>query len=259
MKTLLVWLLVCFSASASALASGEDPSTSGGADEAFRRLAEGNGRFVEGRPSGQGRDEARRLAVAGGQHPFATVLSCSDSRVPVEILFDQGIGDVFVVRVAGNVADTDEIGTIEYGAGHLHTPLLVVLGHTACGAVKAVAEGAQVHGSLPELVDNIQPAVREARARHGSTPRFLTEAIRANVWLSIEDLFRRSEEVRTLVREGKLEVVGALYSLETGAVAWMGEHPEKTRLLKPVQTEPPADHGHAPAAPPHGAAPAVKH
>jgi carbonic anhydrase len=219
--------------------------------EAFRFLVEGNARFMEGKPSGAGRDEARRLDVAkNGQHPFATVLSCSDSRVPVELLFDQGIGDVFVVRVAGNVSDTDEIGTIEYGVGHLHTPLLVVMGHTSCGAVKAVMEGSEVHGSIPALVDNVAPAVRLARAKYEGSPRLFQEAVRMNVWMSIEDVFKRSEEVRSLVKAGKLQVVGALYVLETGAVIWMGEHPEKTRLMTPP--------GARPAAPGGGARPATK-
>jgi len=126
------------------------------ADEAIKVLKEGNSRCMSGAPKHPNQDqECRLLTATMGQRPYATVLSCSDSRVPVEILFDTGIGDLFVIRIAGNVADVDEVGTIEYGVDHLGTPVLVVLGHTRCGAVTAVAQGAKLHGSIPQLVDNI--------------------------------------------------------------------------------------------------------
>jgi methyl-accepting chemotaxis protein len=206
--------------------AGPAPTSS----EALAQLQAGQTRFVAGSPTHPHQDSGRRSEIAGTQAPFATVLTCSDSRVPPEILFDQGLGDLFVVRVAGNVADTDEIGSIEYGAGHLHTPLLVVLGHTGCGAVKAVLEHAQVHGSIPDLVDNIGPAVEKAR---GSAPgaALFAEAVKLNVWQSIDDLFQRSAEIRELVKNGQLKVVGAVYDLATGAVQWHGEHPEQARLL----------------------------
>ncbi len=200
--------------------------------QAQARLVEGNRRFVIGKPARPNQDPSRRAALAKVQKPFATVLSCSDSRVPVEIILDQGIGDVFVVRVAGNVADTDEVGTVEYGVGHLGTPLLVVLGHTGCGAVTAVLEGAEVHGSIPQLVDNIAPAVSKARAANPAASELLREAIRANIWTSVEDLFLRSAEIRGRVKAGRLAVVGALYDLESGGVAWLGQHPEQARLLE---------------------------
>jgi methyl-accepting chemotaxis protein/carbonic anhydrase len=201
--------------------------------EAWQQLKDGNARFSAGSPHRDHQDAARRAEVATGQTPFATVLTCSDSRVPAELLFDQGIGDIFVVRVAGNVSDTDEVGTIEYGVGHLHTPLLVVLGHVGCGAVKAVLEGAEVHGSIPELVDNIAPAVARARAANPGVAgaQLFAEAVKTNVWVSIEDLFKRSAEVRELVHDGKLQVVGAVYDLAAGTVNWLGVHPEQTRLL----------------------------
>ncbi|MEI6128068.1 MAG: carbonic anhydrase, partial [Pseudomonadota bacterium] len=147
--------------------------------------------------------------------------------------FDQGIGDVFVIRVAGNVADTDEIGTIEYGVGHLKTPLLIVLGHSKCGAVTAVATGAEVHGSIPKLVDNIIPAVKKAKekAPDAKGDMLVKEAITMNVWQAIEDTFKGSEEVRHLVNSGNLKVVGALYDIETGKVTWMGSHPRQVDLV----------------------------
>jgi carbonic anhydrase len=202
-------------------------------DEAIQQLKTGQARFLAGKPIHPNQDAARRTEVAKGQNPVATILTCSDSRVPAELIFDQGIGDVFVVRVAGNVSDTDEVGTIEYGIGHLNTSLLVVMGHSSCGAVKAVLEGAQVHGSIPELVDNIVPAVAQARTANpgAGVAALLGEAVKTNVWASIDDLFKRSAEVRELVKTGKLRVVGAVYDLATGSVDWLGTHPEQGRLL----------------------------
>ena len=202
-------------------------------DDALKTLKDGNARYVAGKVTHPNQDAARRTTLTKGQDPFVTVLSCSDSRVPVELLFDQGIGDTFVVRVAGNVSDTDEVGTIEYGVGHLNTPLLVVMGHTGCGAVKAVLEGATVHGSIPALVDNIAPAVALAKAANPSASgaALLNEAVNANVWVSMDDIFKRSSEVRDLVKAGKLKVVGAVYNLESGEVTWLGAHAEQARLL----------------------------
>jgi methyl-accepting chemotaxis protein len=200
-------------------------------DEALKALQAGNTRYVTGQATHPNQTAERRAAVAAEQAPFVTVLSCADSRVPVEVLFDQGIGDIFVIRVAGNVADTDEIGTIEYGVGHLHTPLLVVLGHSSCGAVKAVCEGAPVHGSIPKLVDNIIPAVTKAKESGRTGAALIAEAVKCNVWTAIDDLFKHSAEVRELVQGGKLTVVGAVYDLESGKVNFLGAHPQQTQLL----------------------------
>ncbi len=225
------------------------------------RLREGNQRFVEGRCQFPNSDAARRTETGqNGQKPFVTVLACADSRVPVEHAFDQGIGDVFVVRVAGNVADVDEIGSIEYGVGHLHTPLLVVLGHTKCGAVTAVVERAEVHGHIPQLVDNIVPAVHRTRRYDASLEgsALVSAAIRLNVWQSIEDILTHSETVRAAANKGEVSIVGAMYNIETGAVEWLGPHPEQSRLLNtPVATPHPVAPA-APAADPHArpAAPA---
>jgi methyl-accepting chemotaxis protein len=221
-------LLVLLATSLAAIAASTDPTSTASSAEA--RLHAGQGRFLAGAPTHPHQDSGRRIEIAAGQAPFATILTCSDSRVSPEIIFDQGLGDLFVVRVAGNVADTDEIGSLEYGAGHLHTPLLIVLGHSGCGAVKAVLERAQVHGSIPELVDNIGPAVEQARGTAPGSGLF-AEAVKLNVWQSISDVLRRSAEIRELVQGGRLKVVGAVYDLTTGSVQWHGEHPEQARLL----------------------------
>ena len=206
-------------------------------DDVLRQLADGNARYRAEQPQHPRQGAERRSETAQGQNPVVTVLSCSDSRVPVELLFDQGIGDVFVVRVAGNVADTDEIGTIEYGVGHLGTPVLLVMGHTSCGAVKAVLEGAQVHGSIPELVDNIARAAEQAKEANKGGPfaRIFTEAVKANVWFSIGDIFEKSSEVRELVRSGKLQVVGAVYDISSGAVEMLGAHPQQAQFLRATE------------------------
>ena len=191
-------------------------------EQALQRLKEGNRRFVLGTPQYPNLTRERMIETArGGQHPFATIISCSDSRVPVEAIFDQGVGDLFVIRVAGNVADTDEIGTSEYGGGHLGTPLLVVMGHTQCGAVTAVAKGEKVGGSLPKLVDNIIPAVKRAKAQGLAGDALIAASIRENVHQSLHDLEHNSKEIKHLVHEGKLKMVGAIYNIETGEVDWI--------------------------------------
>lgn len=232
----------------------------GPGDEALKALKDGNERFVAGKSQNPhtGLDRVKDTG-ANGQKPAVTVMGCSDSRVPLEQVFDMGVGDMFVIRVAGNVSDTDEIGSIEYGTAHLGTPLLVVLGHTKCGAVTAVATNAQVHGSIPGLVDNIIPAVVAAGKKHpGVSGKDLVPfAVSENVFQSIQDLLTGSEVVRTLVAEGKLEIVGAVYNIDTGRVEWLGQHPDQTGLLATpmgpshgASAEKVAAHGASPA---HGA------
>jgi len=231
-------------------------------EDAAKALRDGNARFVAGKPTHPHTDMDRVADTgANGQKPMVTILGCSDSRVALERIFDLGVGDAFVVRVAGNVSDTDEIGSAEYGTGHLNTPLMVVLGHTKCGAVTAVATGAQVHGSIPGLVDNIIPAVESAKKKHpGVTGKDLVSfAIEENVFQSMSDVLTRSEEIRGLVKQDKLQIIGAVYDIDTGKVAWVGEHPEQSALLE-APPAPAAARGNAQAAAPageHGKAKAV--
>lgn len=203
-------------------------------EEAIALLTEGNERFVTDQQQYPNQDQSRRsLTTSKGQHPFATVITCSDSRVPVEILFDRGIGDIFVVRVAGNVVDVDEAGSIEYGVDHLGTPVLVVLGHTHCGAVTAVVTKAKLHGKIPPLVDNIIPAVLKVQDEHPELKggALVEEAVKYNIWQAIEDLFKESSISVSRVKYGKLKVVGAVYDIETGKVNWLGEHPNQKNLV----------------------------
>jgi len=205
-------------------------------DLAFNKLKEGNSRFSEGKSTHSNiSSEVRKETSDKGQHPYATIISCSDSRVPVEYIFDAGIGELFVVRVAGNVVDTDEIGSIEYGIGHLHTPILIVLGHTKCGAVTAVVNNASLSGSIPKLVDNISPAVAKAKQKvkthNHESHNMVDVAIEMNVWQSIEDLLKNSHEAVELVKQRKLKILGGIYNLESGKVEWLGEHPKQESLL----------------------------
>jgi carbonic anhydrase len=213
-------------------ATGAAPGIS--ADDALRLLKEGHARYLRGQPRHPHQDRERRaLTTAQGQHPLAAVLSCSDSRVPVEIIFDQGIGDLFVVRVAGNVAATDEIGSLEYAVDHRATPLVVVLGHTQCGVVGAVLDDAKLPPHIAGLVSPIKPAVAKARQDNSEAARdvLLKAAITNNVWQAIDDMLRQSPLLREKVRDDQVKVVGALYDIDSGQVQWLGPHPEQARLV----------------------------
>lgn len=185
------------------------------ADEALQRLMEGNERHFGKKFVHPDHWEVRRAEVAKTQHPFAIVLGCADSRVPPEILFDQGLGDLFVIRVAGNVVDPAVLGSIEYAAEHLGSPLVMVLGHERCGAVSATVQGGEMPGHLGALVDPIKPAVAAAKKEKGD---LLDNAVRANVRLVVEQLKASEPLLSHLVHEGKLKVVGARYDLDTGRV-----------------------------------------
>ena len=204
-------------------------------DAAYELLKEGNSRHVAGSPTHPNLSREHRTATAAeAEHPFAVILGCSDARAPVELLFDQGVGDLFIVRVAGNVADIDEIGSIEFGVEYLAIPLVVVLGHTHCDAVTAVVEGKQLHGYMPALVDNIAPAVAKAKAAHpeASGDALVEATIPTNVRQSIEDILKSSEIIRSRVKSGALKIVGGVYDIESGRITWLGSHPEEAGLLK---------------------------
>lgn len=204
-------------------------------DEALRALQEGNLRYASGNAQFPNLDQNRRVATANeGQAPFVTVLSCSDSRVPAEHIFDRGIGDLFVVRVAGNVMGPSELASVEYAVGHLDTPLFVVLGHTKCGAVTAVVESGLLDGNLRGLSEKILPALEKAKSFCPGAPRdqLIMETVKANVWKVIEDAFDSSACIKTRAKDGSLLVLGALYDLHSGRVEWLGRHPEESTLLE---------------------------
>lgn len=203
-------------------------------ENALQLLREGNERFVAGQAMHPNQTQERMKETAiNGQKPFATILACSDSRVPVEVIFDRGVGDLFVVKVAGNVADVDEIATIEYGLEHLGTPVLVVLGHTKCGAVTAVAKEAHLEGNLPKLASKIIPAYEKVKKEHSKDAHNLIDlTIKENVYQTISDILSKSKIISELVETKKVKVVGAIYDIESGEIAWLGEHPDQEKYIK---------------------------
>jgi len=183
-------------------------------DAALKKLMDGNKRFVDRKRQNPNQDLVRLAEVAKSQKPFAAILGCADSRFPSEIIFDQGFGDLFVCRVAGNVATPEEIGSLEFGTLVLGAKVLVVVGHKRCGAVDATIKGAQVPGQIGSLLDAIKPAVESSKSQGGDR---LENASKANVLLQANRL-KASPVISKLIEEKKLKVVGGYYDLDTGAV-----------------------------------------
>ncbi|MGF1601636.1 MAG: carbonic anhydrase [Thermosynechococcaceae cyanobacterium] len=181
---------------------------------ALQKLMIGNQRFVQHQPQYPHQTAARLQEVAQSQHPFATILSCADSRVPAEILFDQGIGDLFDVRIAGNIVTPESMGSIEYAVELLSTPVLMVLGHERCGAVTAAVQNEPLPGDISTFVDAILPAVARVQNKPGDA---VDNAVTANVAYQIEQLLR-STLIKERVRSGTLKLVGGRYDLDTGTV-----------------------------------------
>ncbi|MEM4359281.1 MAG: carbonic anhydrase [Candidatus Bilamarchaeaceae archaeon] len=176
-------------------------------EKEIERLLEGNRRYVEGRMEQKNLPEKNR-ELLNGQHPFVTMLTCSDSRVIPSYIFDANIGDIFKVETAGNILDKVCIGSIEYGVGHLHTPLLVVLAHTKCGAITAACSEGHAEGNLAAVIKKIKPAAKKAENN-------VDKAIDINAKMVINELLRKSEIVRKAAEEGKLRIVAMKYDLET--------------------------------------------
>src|SRR5262245_24749077 len=185
---------------------------------ALERLKAGNARFVSNATTK--RDwSAKVAATASGQFPFAAILGCMDSRAPVEIVFDQGIGDVFAVRVAGNVVNEDELGSLEYAVS-VGTKLIVVLGHTSCGAVKGAIDGAQL-GNLTGLLAKVHPAIEEAQCRDAKDAACVDKVAEKNVLRSAKEIRDKSPYLAKALDEGKIRLVGAMYDLSTGKVTFL--------------------------------------
>lgn len=200
------------------------------ANDALKRLQVGNQRFLENVKDGETDIHKRRAKLVGGQEPFAIILGCSDSRAPAELIFDQGLGDLFVIRVAGNIVAPSQIGSVEFAAEQFGTQLVVVLGHSQCGAISATLEQLQHPTAmrsphLHSIVRRIQPAVQalletELKNDHDALK---AQAVRANIRASVNQLSHGSEILETRIAAGQLKVVGAEYSLETGAVDFFQE------------------------------------
>jgi carbonic anhydrase len=210
--------------SQTALFDGDDASMIS-AQEALARLREGNQRFVDEARSEAPLTSRRRSEVAAGQEPFAIILGCSDSRVPAEIVFDQGLGDLFVIRVAGNIVASSQVGSVEFAAARYATRLVVVMGHSQCGAILATLEELQQPTEnqsrhLRSIVDRVRPSVETLLAtplRHDHDA-LVHHAVRANIRASVNQLRHGSDVLEQLIQTDGLLVVGAEYSLETGVV-----------------------------------------
>lgn len=184
-------------------------------DVALKRLMDGNQRFVKQKIKHPDQSKARMKEVAQAQHPFATVLSCADSRVAPEILFDEGIGDLFDIRVAGNIVIPEVLGSIEYAVDILGTPVLMVLGHERCGAVTAAVQGERLPGHMGSFVKAIKPAISKTKGQSGDP---VDNTVVANVQYQIEKLKRSSTILSARSQDGKLKIVGGRYDLDTGEV-----------------------------------------
>jgi len=204
------------------------------AQEALERLREGNRRFVSGvRSSDTLANEVRRSKLAAGQEPFAIILGCSESRVPAEIVFDQGLGDLFVIRVAGNIVAPSQVGSVEFAAERFGTRLVVVLGHSQCGVILATLEdlgrpSEDQSRNLRSIVDRIRPSVEALLAAELGHHQgdLVRQAVRVNIRVSADHLRHGSEVLERLIQKNRLLVVGAEYSLETGVVDFFDGVPE---------------------------------
>jgi carbonic anhydrase len=204
-----------------ALATDHHAAPAGPAPEAvLKELQQGNARFVAGKPKHPDQSTARRAELAKGQHPKAAILGCADSRVPPELVFDEGLGDLFVVRVAGNVADPVDVGSLEYAVEHLGVGVVVVLGHHSCGAVKATVDtGGKAEGNIGAILAEIAPAVDEAKAAPGKEG-LADDAAHANAKRTAAALVDRSPILKKAVEEKKLQIVAAVYDVKSGNVEW---------------------------------------
>lgn len=187
-------------------------------NEALQLLMEGNKRFTQGNFAVKDMGATRRENLSTkGQEPFAVVITCSDSRVPPELLFDQALGDIFVIRTAGNVVDQIAIGSVEYAVEHLGSPLVVVMGHEKCGAVKAAVDGGEAPGSISAIVDKITPSVQKAQAAGFTGSDLCESACLENIGSTIADLLK-SPIIKHFLKDDKLKVVAAKYHLGSGEV-----------------------------------------
>ena len=194
--------------------------------EALSELKRGNERFVTGKSEFPNISAERRIKTTReGQKPFATVLTCSDSRTPPEYIFDRGLGDIFVVRVAGNICDDFALGSVELGVHHCGSSLVVVLGHRNCGVVSMAVKDSEVSEAAVGIIDKIKPAVESARRKNPgmSEDELIQESARGNALNAVEDILKGSRIIRERVRANEVKLVAAYYDIESGEVEWLSE------------------------------------
>jgi carbonic anhydrase len=185
-------------------------------DQILARLQEGNQRFQQDQLEGKLQNNARRVDLTGGQQPFAIILSCADSRVVPELAFDTGLGELFVVRVAGNIANTSSIASMEYAVAHLNTQVIVVLGHESCGAVTAAVHGGDNGYNLNHLLSHVAPAISAA-----GDDATIADVVKKNAELTAQELITRSPIIGGAVNDGKVRIVPAYYELGSGKVVFL--------------------------------------
>lgn len=239
-------LLIAFSIPL--LAGGGGPGING--DAALTALRDGNARYVAGHPQAWHADAAKRAALAEGQHPYACIVTCSDSRVPPEILFDQTLGEIFVIRLAGNVMTPEAVGSVEYAVAHLNVPVVLVLGHSSCGAVKAAIADPNFPGPIQSLVSRIAPAVNAAQRKGGNHAAICAAAINENARMGVYALVQESHAIETALNQGRVSLLSAVYDLQSGEVHWQTQL-SAPKIPEPVAAKPATTETHA--------APAEKH
>ena len=186
------------------------------AQESLNRLKEGNARFVADKLDGKLQNSSRRKSITGGQEPYAIILSCADSRIVPELAFDTGLGELFVVRVAGNIANTSSMASIEYAVAHVGSKLIVVLGHQNCGAVTAAVKGGDNGHNLKHLLSHIDPAI--SASKEGDT---VNDIAKINAELTVSKLINKSEIIRNAIDKGDVKIVPAFYNLSSGKVDFL--------------------------------------
>ena len=187
----------------------------------LQTLIDGNNRFINGSSIHPNRSQEVRSALVAKQTPFATIITCSDSRVPPEILFDVGLGDIFVIRTAGHILTSAGLATLEYAVHHLHTKLIIVMGHTHCGAVKSAVEDYEAHNThsdLQELVNRITPLVEKARQEHEDEEKILNTSINYNIYETIDYIKKSNRDIREMVDRGDIYLIPAKYDIDSGKV-----------------------------------------
>ena len=221
-ESLILALTLAFATAAVAVAAGADPTIT--PEEALTKLKDGNARYVAGKVTHPNQDAARRTTLTKGQDPFVTVLSCSDSRVPVELLFDQGIGDVFVGRVAGNFVNTDLLGSMEFACKVAGAKLILVMGHQHCGAVKGAIDDVHL-GNITSMLANLKPAVAMSQNFDGEksskNEAFVKLVAQNNILNTIAQIRAKSEILRAMEKNGEIKIVGAFYTLRTGEIEFL--------------------------------------
>lgn len=206
-------MLSAFGAGLIAVAAEQGVTVS--SEVARQKLADGNKRYVVARQAHPNQTAERRAEIANGQRPFVAILSCADSRVPPEVIFDQGLGDLFVVRLAGNILEAAALGSLEYSVEHLGVKHIMVLGHERCGAVEAAIKGGVAPGAIGGLVKAIQPAVDKVRNQPGD---LVDNVVRANVAMVVQQVKSSAPLLAELVKKGELTIDGAVYDLDDGKV-----------------------------------------